>query len=451
MPKVDNRLLKKLRQDKLLSRRQLALKTNEITDEGESGIDTSTYCRIEKGETKNPSYRVVKLISKILDVENYHDLLLAESEDDKSPIEELQQDEFEQLHEFDLTESLSPLPIKFIEDIPATIRIKIFDDLSKIEYYFNSNKLEINSPKLLLETLVGSDELRLPEDGWIKPTKNIFDDLERSYFIREYFGKNTIIEFDNISINWISLKSPWPPSIDALFLASKLKQLLAKEDSLFTFPINQIADIGCGTGFLGIYFSKLISSIKNVFYSDTHPEATQLALANHTNNYLESKCMGLSGFGLQPFYKTKRSKIDVVVCDPPSIPTFTNNLPTSHSVIATGLVYEIITNFNSISKSLLCCLSIIGKKEIERAIKNSIQKYGTSFKCDIIDSLWVPFRIMSIKEVNLRMLVELGLILDLYEGPNENTVGENIIKENFKDNRSFRYWHQVNIYRFLID
>ena len=91
--------------------------------------------------------------------------------------------------------------------------------------------------------------------------------------VSDLFGKNTLISFDNIQILWND--SVWPPSIDSFLFAKCLK-----EESYLNKRIKKVADVGCGTGFLGIYIAKNNPHVERVYGIDIDEEALLSTMKN---------------------------------------------------------------------------------------------------------------------------------------------------------------------------
>ena len=189
----------------------------------------------------------------------------------------------------------------------------------------NTNVLPISKPLLLKECCCQIDKEYLNN----KFSCRIHQNRELGDKIINLFKKKYVqITYHGINILWFDGgRVLWPPAIDSIFMAKVL------EDNGYTnnSSIRRIMDIGCGTGFLGIFLSKLNSEIEKVYFSDILLTPLFFTKLNFELNFSDNKkrIKELKFFISETYthipneeiYKNNDMKIDLVVSNPPYLPS----------------------------------------------------------------------------------------------------------------------------------
>ena len=99
-----------------------------------------------------------------------------------------------------------------------------------------------------------------------------------AYTILALFGYSwRITRYDGISV-WHDKNvhlDVWAPSIDTLVVADAIR----RHQSMFK-NVKSVIDVGCGSGFLGIYAQHKLTNIKRTMFNDINPYAVMCAENN---------------------------------------------------------------------------------------------------------------------------------------------------------------------------
>jgi predicted RNA methylase len=287
-------------------------------------------------------------------------------------------------------------------DVKPTLFIRVESNLSKMSFYVkNKENLEllcvIRRPKLLW------DPITLSEKGCLNKVAGLF-------------GKNTLISFDNIQILWNDLV--WPPSIDS-FLFSKC----LKEESYLNKQIKKVADVGCGTGFLGIYITKNNPYVEKLYGIDINEQALLSTMENASLNFVQDKIEVV----LSDCYDNIPENVyfDLVVCNPPYVPLPPHRDLNFQNFAGTYLIEKILSHSAKRTKELIILYS-----NISADIVNNIE--SKSRRRSIILKKRVPFRLPAVLNDKewLNYLIDRGLI---------------------KKNDKYCYWHELIIEKYVYE
>ncbi len=239
-------------------------------------------------------------------------------------------------------------------------------------------------------------------------------------YIYTLLGRNTIIKFHNIRILWN--EPVWPPSIDSLLFAKKLREM-----NYLQRNIKLIADMGCGTGFLGLYLAKNNKNIRRVYAVDINPLALKLTEYNFKINGLHKKVQTILSNGFENLKISK--KLDLIICNPPYIPLpdfcIKDYKNKTISFAGIDLLKEILLNSSKYTKELIILYSNLSLKKVQNIkIKNINER-------KIIMTKEIPFRIPFIIQNKkwLNYLLKNGL--------------------KIKKKSYYKYWHKIIIERIV--
>ncbi|MCK5172036.1 MAG: methyltransferase [Planctomycetes bacterium] len=259
------------------------------------------------------------------------------------------------------------------------------------------------------------------------------------------------------SVLW-SNQYGWPPSIDSLWFASVL------EDSGICDERNRlIADIGSGTGFLGIFCAQNCPHAKLVAFSDLNRAVTLLTEHNCRRNLKNSpshkwQYMTMTASGLTCYRQFVREygKVDLCILAPPYLPKVREyGIASGLSVAVSGtkLLEDMVTEGRSITKTLVVQFSAIAQPEFEEAC----EKAGVQAVC--LGTRDVPVRIDMVQPYHPQLdyrinpkdetrSQEYQYLLERYQmlkRYNEFLQEERNLK--CLNRKNYKWWHELRVFR----
>jgi len=301
-----------------------------------------------------------------------------------------------------------------------------FDDgLSKCTLRHGDYELALNNPLLLWEC-----SCKVPED-YINAGKpcRIHSEGEAGKIIGEVFGKKfTEIKYNDVGVLWLDEEPLWPPAIDSIFMAKILK-----EKGYGGRMVGNVLDIGCGTGFLGIFFAKINSHVKESYFSDLFLTPLLMTKLNWELNFDCGKEKSIKLFLSDhymniPSQEIPPSGFDMVICNPPYLPALdfvgVDRIYREAGVSGTRLLENVVMETKKYGKELVIGCSSLAMEEFNKAVKNA-----KSTK-ELLGSREIPFRIPQAFK---------------YEDFMGKLVASGRIKQ--KDEGSFKYFHTFHVFK----
>jgi predicted RNA methylase len=305
--------------------------------------------------------------------------------------------------------------ISGVQPVPLKIEVDI-EKLSKIQFSIDNDQLAgvtlpdgIESPEKLSKNIIENPLLlwqksrdlpRYYRSSNFKPENCEFSKMPDSSLIEYLFSyedMDIVLNpgelYSNCKIRWNN-KFKWPASIDAYFLLNTLlKHGYAQKQ------IRTMADIGCGTGVIGICLALWNENVQELMCSDIDDILLKVATYNANMNLAE---IGRSGFtfnsrrtsGIQ-FLISEKTKYDVLILTPPYLPQ-PQELDDESSFLSkftdgTALLENIIRRGLSVADELILEFSSMAKLEFDREIKELGEKY--KIKTAKLGEMKVPLRL----------------------------------------------------------
>jgi 2-polyprenyl-3-methyl-5-hydroxy-6-metoxy-1,4-benzoquinol methylase len=302
-------------------------------------------------------------------------------------------------------------------DIVVEIELK-----STAQYVTQQEKLNIKNPLLLWDC---NCKVKYPKKYNKKPCL-IHSEIKKvgiSEKIEEYFTKGLVdIKTHDLSIYWIDLNNLWPPSVDSLYLVDDLKS-----NGYCNHFYRSIIDIGCGTGFLGIWLAKNNSKIKEIYFTDWLLLPLIFTYFNCKQNNLEIDC--LYKLGLNVTWISNQDgfeKLDLAICNPPYLTLLSGDekFKSEMTVAGTELLTDYIANWDKIAKKAVISFSDIALPEARKACREANVEL-----VPLGEKRQIPFRVNAAYS-ETRYISKL--------------LSQDRIK--YKKNNRFPYWHFVQSY-----
>jgi len=329
---------------------------------------------------------------------------------------------------------------------------------------------EESSPKTLCEAWRSAnyspDNCRLSQlpDG--QPAIKLTGQEEKLGLIQLLFARCPMLICSPISgdgkpeVLW-ALDYKWPPSIDSLWFVSVLSEHgFARDD------VKSVADIGSGTGFLGISAAVLNPHIKQLWFSDVSKMLIKLTEYNVERNLAERNATGLkvgyvTGRGVRPFQDISQrdGKFDLIMSAPPYLPCveqFGIATGLSAAISGTHLLVQLVEMGKTIAKRLLIQFSVLAMPEFSSACRQA------RVDAHLWASTKVPLRIPPIAPWH----PEHDLHIKRNEASRrEYQMADNEYRQLLAYNRflqkergleelnrnNFRWWHEIRIYEIQFD
>ena len=284
--------------------------------------------------------------------------------------------------------------------------------------------LTLKNPKLLWEC---NCKIKFPPKYKRKkcPVHSKFSNDESSKNVTELF-QNGLVEIcvSDLKLLWNNQKNLWPPSMDSIYLVDDLKK-----NNYTKKYLNSIVDVGCGTGYLGIWLAKNNEHIKEALFTDWMLLPLIFSYVNSTkNNLYPTNCefkLGLNTNWLSEQYSSRKFRL--AICNPPYLPLFTGKekFKDEMTVAGTELLCNFIENWANFAYEAIISFSDMVLLEA----KESCEKSGSKL-VPLGEKRTIPFRINA-------AFAEKRYISRLLK---ENRI-------SFHSNSYFPYWHKVQSYK----
>jgi len=311
------------------------------------------------------------------------------------------------------------IDIKF--DKPdLTVDIKIND---YIKFYSEVEELIIAKPSLLWDC---NCKIKFPKK-YNKRKCSIHSEIERNQLTEnlETFFTNGLVNIKSNGINvyWRNQKNLWPPSVDSMYLIEDIKN-----NGYCNKFIKDAIDIGCGTGFLGLWLAKNNNHIKELHFTDWLLLPIIFSYFNSKQNNLNVDCFYHLGLNVGWLVKQEGFKmLDLAICNPPYLPLLSGNekFKSEMTVAGTELLSDFILNWHLIAKEAIISFSHIALPEANLACES-----GNVKLIPLGEKRLIPFRVNAAYSESKYI---------------SRLLNEDRIK--FRRNKQFPYWHYVQTYK----
>jgi hypothetical protein len=311
------------------------------------------------------------------------------------------------------------IDIKFDKpDISVEIKLNDF-----AKFYSGEEELTITKPNLLWDC---NCKIKFPKK-YNKRKCPIHSEIEKNGLgknLETFFTSGLVnIKSSGINVYWRNQKNLWPPSADSMYLIEDIKN-----NGYCTTLIEDVIDIGCGTGYLGLWLAKNNNHIKELHFTDWLLLPLIFSYINSKQNNLGVDCFYHLGLNVSWLAKQEGFKmIDLAVCNPPYLPFLTGNekFKNEMTVAGTELLSDFITNWHLVAKEAIISFSHIALPEAILASET-----GNVKLTPLGDKRLIPFRVNA--------------------AYSENRYISRLLREDrivFRRNNQFPYWHHVQTYK----
>lgn len=276
--------------------------------------------------------------------------------------------------------------------IEPSLKILVGDSRSWIRYESSASTIEIKNPPLLWNCIDKYPRLN-PGDAEKREKLSCPIHSNPAGSTIESFMRNSLvrIQYRNIGVHWFESPEFWPPAVDSLYMIDVLES-----EGVFDQPANRVLDLGCGTGFLGIYAGKRIKGVTHVTFSDWLLTPLLFSAMNwYRNNspaYIETEFL----LGLNTSWKFHSKSIprfDLVLCNPPYLPLPDINdfrkIGLDSTVAGTELLEHLIKVSTQLGEKVYFVFSDLAQQEAQDAANTAGKRLEPIGK-----PLPVPFRVV---------------------------------------------------------
>ena len=196
------------------------------------------------------------------------------------------------------------------------IDVAISDDAKRIVYTTDEVTLAVDNAALMWDC-----NCRDPYPAGYKRRKCPVHSQPGADAITHAFRDGLVrITYDGVSVLWRQVDDLWPPSIDTVHMVRHLA-----DDGYLSIPARHICDLGCGTGFLGIWACTKNRTHRHVSFADWLVAPLLLAHGNFCHRPAGVQATGHYRLGLHDDWVNGAAtadlrKADALLCNPPYLP-----------------------------------------------------------------------------------------------------------------------------------
>jgi hypothetical protein len=235
-----------------------------------------------------------------------------------------------------------------------------------------------------------------------------------------------LTNYDDHRVIWQRSREVWPPTVDSFVMCRNLM-----EDGVLTYDYRSVLDLGCGTGFIGLYLGYRNPGVREIRLADWlltpllySMMSWELDARRHPNKTIEP-LLGLNTSWLASDRRV--GDVDVCVCNPPYLPSFDEfpEIKLHHTVGGTDLLEHVIERSTDIARETYINFSDMALPEAEAAADRS----GKTLR-EIGEPYDVPFT------------VPQAFLCDGYV---DRLAADDRIFT--KDEGGYQWWHRIRTYR----
>lgn len=280
---------------------------------------------------------------------------------------------------------------------PPLVRTSIEPDFNRIMFAWTGKTKPLDAPRLLWDCCCRPGKPPNRVDCRIHNTHDGFE-LEAKFLSPQIQE----IACNGLAILWRNIPAVWPPSIDSFGMLHDLRRAGMQE-----WNCAKIADVGCGTGFLGLVMANENSHVEHVSFSEWLVTPLVITAVNWHRNSIRDVEVRLY-LDLYTHWVDSREPFDCLVCNPPYLPLnqAARELGLTQAVAGTSLLEHVIENSARLARRVFVSFSSLAQREAHAAADRA----NRDLKCLTEDGgRLVPFRIRGTSQRHLRFLKRRGL------------------------------------------
>lgn len=275
----------------------------------------------------------------------------------------------------------------------ADLRIEVARDLSTLAYKWQDHVIEIDEPKLMWNchcgVLVGRRYDVPGAEASLGATCPIHSHRWGAQLTDLYQSGVIVTTYDGHSVIWKRSAEVWPPTIDSFMMCRNMAA-----DGVLARYYPTVLDLGCGTGFLGLYVAQRNPNVRHIMLADWLSTPLLYAIMSmemEPGRWSNKSMMPLLGLNTGWLWRDDDvPHADLCVCNPPYLPSFDEfpEITLHHTVGGTELLEHVIEHSTDIARETYVNFSDMALPEAQGAAKRA----GKVLR-PVGDSYLVPFTV----------------------------------------------------------
>lgn len=242
------------------------------------------------------------------------------------------------------------------------IDVKVSDDCRRVDFTSSNASLTVHDA-----TLMWDCNCRDPYPPGYKRNPCPIHSQPGADAISHAFSHGLVrITYDGVSVFWRDMQDLWPPSIDAFHMVRHLN-----EDGYPYLQARHLCDLGCGTGFLGIWACAKNQAHRHVTFADWLLSPLLLTHGNFAHrrpgvNATAHYKLGLHDDWVNDEAIASPRKSDVLLCNPPYLPVIAGfeDILYDSTVAGTDLLEYVIAHSETLADRVFVSYSSVAEKEV---------------------------------------------------------------------------------------
>jgi hypothetical protein len=258
----------------------------------------------------------------------------------------------------------------------ADLRIEVARDLSTLAYKWQDHVIEVDEPKLMWNchcgVLIGRRRDVPEAEASLGATCPIHRHRWGAQLTDVYQSGVVVTSYDGHCVIWKRSAEVWPPTIDSFAMCRNMAA-----DGVLTGPYPTVLDLGCGTGFLGLYVAQRNSNVRHILLADwlsTPLLYAMMSMEMEPGRWQNKSMTPLLGLNTGWLWQEEDvPHADLCVCNPPYLPSFDDfpEISLYHTVGGTELLEHVIERSTDIARVTYVNFSDMALPEAQAAAERA--------------------------------------------------------------------------------